>query len=371
MARLGVQPTAAVWVALIDGYSGLRMVDQARGAWSMIIRGNMPTTAMMWRAIIAAEFAAGNVGQALARFKEYVQRTSKASPPEDSATSLIVYNSVLHSLLGVSRETEANALLERMRGEGPAPDTVTYNTFMRYHTRRKDIKALAETLQTMNAANLKGDIYTYSIVLEALIPVREDAVQIVFGLMKQHNIEPNVVTYTSVIRNLMEQHTKETFKAAMAILRRMEAAEEEDVRPNDITYTAILTELYRSNWLEPEVVAETVQLLVDRMREHNLFRGATTYNLLMKACLENPAPSGLTDAMKYFDEMRFNRVLITSDTWYILLQGLRARKELGMARELVDVIAKEVPEPSSALRELMSKIRRRIPGHNERRAFRN
>ena len=357
MLKLGVQPTPDVWVALIDGYSDMRLIDRVRSVWSMIIHENESPTALMYRAAISAEFSAGHGDEALSLFHEFVKQSARAPAPVDLALSLIVHNTVLAGLLRLSREKDALELLEGMRQRGPAPDTATYNTLMRYHTKKSNIKALAETIEEMNAAELKGDIYTYSIVLEALVPVRPDAVQVVFGLMKQQNIEPNVVMYTSIIGHLMQQHTDHGFKGAMAMLRRMEAEKSEEARPNEVTYTTILTELYRDNWLDPTVVDETVQLITDRMYERKLLNRRVTYNLLIKACLENPTPVGLTNAMKYYYEMRSRRILITSDTWYILLRGLRARKEIGMAVELIDVIEQDVREPSPALQFLIERVK--------------
>lgn len=357
MAKFGIAPDTELWVKLLEGYAHLRMIGQARTAWSILLQQDPHPLPSVYRAMIYAEFCSEHPGEAIELFKRFKQDISTSRATVDASSILPVYNTVIHWLLFLKMESEAIAVMQDMRNEGPTPDVITYNTFMRYYARNTNLKALASTLQEMTTAQVKGDVFTYSIVLTALVPVRKDAIQIVFNLMKKHGVKPNVALYSYIIEHLMKQQTEPTFKAAMDLLRKMEAQTSVDVQPNEVTYTTILSGLHRSSWLDRTVAEETAQYIVEKMADRNMLNSRVTYNILIKACLENPEPEGVTNALRYYREMTNRRVFIANDTWYILLSGLTRRQEWGLANEFVEEIEKSGFIPPASLRSLMSSIR--------------
>ncbi|PSR75895.1 hypothetical protein PHLCEN_2v8809 [Hermanssonia centrifuga] len=333
MARLGVIPDMDTWVALLNGYAGLRKVDRARQTWSLMVQQGLTPSPMAHKAIILAESKGGNPDEILMRLKDFQsQRTKKNFV--DEPTALNVYNTGLHWLLFHARTDEARAILDQMHIEGPKPDVTTFNTFMRYYGRKKDMNGLAAMVQLMDAAGLTGDVFTYSIVLTALLPFRKDAPQVMFNLMRKHGVQPNVAMYTTIIDHLMKKQDEVMFRAALDLLNKMEMSTSKDVQPNEVTYTTILTGIHRNNRLDPAVVEETRQSISNKMKARNLMYSSVGYNILIKACLENPDAEGLQNALRYYREMVDRRMLIGNDTWYILLHGLMRRQEWRIADEL-------------------------------------
>lgn len=358
MNDLGVKPSPDVWAALLEGYGGLRLIEQARGAWSVVLKTQDALTHQTYKAIIVAEYQTKHPEEAMKRFLEFEAQVAAGKLSNEHSDRVYVYNTVFSWLLKLGKEAEAVELLKRMQAKGPAPDIVSYNTLLRHHAKQGNLRALAAVIKDMSNAAIAGDIYTYSTVLSALAPVRQDAIQIVLDMMKKHGIEPNVTMYTTIITNLMRQHTEATFRAALNLLYSMEASESKDMQPNVVTYTSILAAIHRKSWLDPLVVEETTQNIAEKMVNRDLLNSRVTYNILIRACLDNPAPEGLTNAFRYYRDMASRRVYIDADTWHILLSGLLSRKEYAMANELVDEILRSGYRPTAALRHLMRTVRR-------------
>lgn len=363
MNELGVKPGPDVWAALLEGYGGLRLIEQARGAWSVVLKTQDALTHQTYKAIIVAEYQTRHPDEAMKRFLEFEGQVAAGKLSNEHSNRVYVYNTVISWLLKLRKEAEAVKLLNRMRENGPVPDIVSYNTFLGHHAKEGNLKALAAVIKDMSNAAITGDIYTYSTVLGALAPIRPDAIQIVLDMMKKHNIEPNVAMYTTIITNLMRQRTEPTFRAALNLLYSMEASENKDMQPNTLTYTSILSEIHRRSWLDPLVVEETTQNIAEKMINRDLLNSRVTYNILIRACLENPAPEGLTNAFRYYREMASRRVYIDADTWHILLSGLIRRKEYAMANEFLDEILRSGYRPTASLQSLMRKVRQLYDKH--------
>ncbi|KAJ3552030.1 hypothetical protein NM688_g4372 [Phlebia brevispora] len=363
MAKLGVKPSPDIWAALFEGYADLGLIEQARAAWSVMRQQGQAPTAIAWKAFIYAEFRSRYPEEGMRHLREFEAQLAEGAFQCDDATALVVYNTALHWLLFYKGEKDALAIVERMRQKGPLPDVVTFNTLLRYYARMGNLKALATTIQDMSDAGVAGDVFTYSIVLTALSPVRQDAIQVVLDMMRKHGVEPNVAMYTSIIGDLLKQRTDVAFRAALDILYQMEASDSSDIQPNAVTYTSILATLHRSNWLDPVIVEETSQSIAEKMMQRNLLNSRVTYNILIKACLENPSSEGLTNALRYYREMLRRKIFVANDTYHILLDGLLRRREWGLANEMVEEIKRNEFVPPGALKSLMQRVRNLYDKH--------
>ncbi|KAH9937178.1 uncharacterized protein B0H18DRAFT_969459 [Fomitopsis serialis] len=357
--KLGIRPTVTMWTALIEGYAELKAPDDALGTWDVMLSQGIKPDALAYRALIYALYHSKRIDEAVNRFEEFQGVRAKMSPQPEEATVLVVYNAMLHGLLFYNREEQARALLGKMQSEGPKPDIVTHNTFLRWYARKDQLKSFAETLQMLEPSGLKGDVYTYSIVLSALMKVRDDAPQIMLNLMQRHGVRPNTATMTSIIDQQMGTRTEVGLRSALDLLGRMERGDIEGAEPNEVTYTAILTAIHRSDWLDRKVVDEYRQTIWDRMETRGIRPKRTTYNILIKACFDNPDPEGVQQAMQYYRDMTRNGAFMANDTWWILLHGLQRRKEWAVANELVEDMRRRQFVPSGALAELIQVVRKR------------
>jgi len=356
--RLGVRPTVGLWTALIDGYGGLKAVDEAMNTWDVMLAQGVKPDVMTYRALIYALYYAGHPDEAFVRFLSFKTDLAKMTPPPEESSVLVVYNTVLHGLLFHSREADAQALLAEMQTKGPKPDIVSFNTFLRFYGRKGQMKTMAAYLQMLEPAGLVGDVFTFSTILSALLKVRDDAPQIMLNLMERQGVKPNAATLTVIIDHQMKARTEGSFRTAMQLLEKMERSEDANARPNEVTYTSILSGIHRRNWLPSNVAREYTQLIWEKIKAGGITPKRVTYHIVIKACLENPEPDGIQEAMRYYKEMVDQGIFIANDTWYIMLHGLLSRKEWELANELVEDMWKSKFVPAGALSDLVHRVRR-------------
>ncbi|THH33526.1 hypothetical protein EUX98_g644 [Antrodiella citrinella] len=354
--RFGVVPTVATWISLLEGYGHLRLGDQLLTAWKLMRGEGIEPDAIAYLAIIDGLTRAKLPNEALAYFLEF-RKGLKPAQFKDSITRH-VHNTMVTGLLLNDALQKANIILDLMRRDQPAPDIVTYNMFMQHHARKGELKELASVLEAVDKAKLRGDAVTFSLLLGALLKVREDAQQIVFDLMRKQGIKPDVVIYTDIIHHLMLQRTPRSFTAALEVLREIEQDTSGDVAPNVITYTAVLSGILRATWMEAGTLEEWRQDITRRISERGIRLTTTTYHRLIGVALENPEWQGVQLAMLYYREMLM-KDKVQRDTWYVLLHALMRREQWTLADEVLVDMKKAGFVPQHSLERLVASIRAR------------
>ncbi|KIJ68567.1 hypothetical protein HYDPIDRAFT_81695 [Hydnomerulius pinastri MD-312] len=356
MMRFHCKPTAITWTALLDGYDSMGEAEDAEKAWDTMVSVGIEPTAMTYRAIISTLFNARKSDGAVKYFALFQKRLAEGMTPS-AEDSMALYNTVLHGLLTNRREGDAHALLQRLREKGPKPDIISYNTLLRHHGRRGEFRMVSRILEWVREDGLVGDVYTFSTVLSALLKIgRTDAIDAVLGLMRKQNVEPNVAVFTSIINYQIEEGTEQGLRAAMELLQKME--QNPDIQPNEVTYTGVLASLHRHDWSDLTLAHQCKQHVLEGMRKRDIQPTRAAYHILLKACLDNPAPEGMQDALGYYGEMVKRKISIGADTWYILLRGLIAREAWAIADELVDDLTRE-RAVYGGLESLVGRIRKR------------
>lgn len=352
-----IQPGVVMWTALFDGYDHLGMVDDTLAAWKTMLSQGVKPDASAYRSLISVLCIARQPDEALKTLRNYEAEVPKGSLSSDA--SLHLYNTLIHGLLINSRADDATIVLHQMQKQGPKPDLVTYNTFLRYFSRREDFTAMGSVLQRLASDGLTGDAFTFTPILSALLKAgREDAEEIMFSLMKKQNMAPSVGFYTALIDHQVRLCDTRNLRAAINILRRME--EDPEVKVNQVPYTSILAGIYRVKWLEPQVAEECRLYIQDRMKARKVRPNRVTYHILIAACLENQEPEGLQNALSLYREMRKQHVGMSNDTWYTILHGLINRGEWALAKEMVEDLTKMGDVvPVGATADLVARIRKR------------
>ena len=350
-----IVPGVALWTALFDGYDSLDKVEETLEGWQTMLSQGVKPNAFTYRSLISVLCTARRPDEALKSLKDFEEGSANGSISSDNPLPL--YNTAIHGLLTNSRDGDAATILRRMQEDGPPPDLVTYNTFLRYYGRRRNFKALGLTLQRLASDGLTGDAYTFTTILSALLKAgRQDAEEITFDLVKKQNIAPGVGFYTAIIDSQMRLQDSRNLKTALNILKRME--QDPEVQMNAVPYTSILAGIYRTHWVEPKVADECREYVLSRMKERNIHPNRVTYHILIAACLENRESEGLQNVLTLYREMRKRRIAMSNDTWYILLRGLIDRREWALANDMViDLMRIKDVKPVGATLGLVNRIR--------------
>ena len=354
MIRFGFRPTVAVWTVLLQGVGQLKGADHALGMWGTMIAAGIVPDSSTYQAIVFVLLKARRLPNAIEKFNEFMRRT-----PNPSADCTPLFNTMIKGYLSNSRDAEAQGLVAWMKEHGPKPDTATYNTFLAHHHSFRDYKSISATLQAIAADGLRGDVFTFSTLLSSLLRLvdRQEAIDRTTRIMRSHGIKPNVVTYSTIIANLLEERTESNLKAAVDVLRMMEEHGDPAVHPNVVTYTSLLSNIYRWPDLDRALLEEYTDYISKQMKERKIAFNRVAYHILIKACLANPQPGGLQQALQYYWQMRSAKVVMTPDTWQILLLGLMQRGNTAMANEMVNEMEKSGVKEGESLRKLASDVR--------------
>lgn len=366
MVKCGIEPDASIWTAVFDGYSALGAWRESLATWDAMLAQDVEPGPLTYRAIIATLFKARRPDDAIKKFKEYEENWVGKGKEHSgdladnySSQTLSLYNTVLHGLLTNSnRGDHALGLFEQMKTNGPTPDLISWNTIMGYYGKRGNMKMISSTLQGLKESGLSPDIFTYSIILTALLKAgREDAPQLILDMMKKDDINPGAAVNTKIIDQLLQEPDARNIKAAFNILNRMEGERTPAERPNEVTYTTMLTGIYR--WGSGEETETYRSDILRRMGKRGVQFNRATCHILIRAALESSSREGARYALDHFNRMVRLKIEPDFDTWYIILDGMLRRREIRVAKDLLDEMARRRYEPTGALSVMVNRIRRK------------
>ncbi|EAU92665.1 hypothetical protein CC1G_01710 [Coprinopsis cinerea okayama7 len=348
---LGVHRDVGLWTTYLDGLDHLRLSDVALSFWEEMKLERVQPDCLSYRAIISVCLRDDQIAAGMDIFQQFKALRNKEGWSEEMCRS--VYNTVLDGLLMNRVVDQAKRILEEMRINGPAPDAVTYNIFLGYFHRRGDFAEIGKMLSQMDKERVVGDVYTFSILLTALLRAgRPDAVDVVVQHMNDRGIKANVAIYTTLIEEHLKMRTESSLIAVMKLLDKMKTVP--SARPNDVTYTSILTNLYRGGWLPKDKLIYYEQEVLQRMKAERVHLNLPGYHAVLRACFERPG--GASHAMSYYREIKRRNIPLVQTTWYILVAGLLEHRQWQWAREIVEEMKKSKITPSASLARLVMKV---------------
>ncbi|KAI0053371.1 hypothetical protein FA95DRAFT_1481658 [Auriscalpium vulgare] len=352
----GHRPGVHIWTTLIRGIGETEGPDEALAVWRAMRDAGVQPDSVAYQAVVAALLRGRRVAEAANLFNEF--RRARAKLP-NTLSDDPVYNTMLSGYLANNRPGEAHALLEEMKTLGPAPSAITFNTFMGYYLSFHDFKAISAILKDVSARGL-ADVVTFSILLRSLLHIvpTAEALEKTLTLMAKHSFQPNAISLTSIVSHLCQEKTVDALKAALELVRTMEESGNPSMLPNAVTYTSVLTAVHKWPDLDRRLVEDTTAHIVRKMEERHIAFTKVTYNILISVFLGYQEPEGLRQGMQYYREMMKTGTVLTADTWYIVLRGLRERGEWGIASEVVDDMVQSDATIPEWLGALASDIRR-------------
>jgi pentatricopeptide repeat protein len=333
MVRYGQKPGPSVWTALIKGVGRLEGPGPALALWRSMKEAAVTPDSSSYRAIVQVMAETRHWKEAEKLFDEFRSSSFLRSDPNSEP----MFKTMISIHLTNSREREAISLLEEMTVNGPHPIAATFNTFLTYYHKQKDVKSFSSMLKKMTANGLSGDIATYSILLCTLLRIldRGEAIQQTLAMMDQHQIKANVATYTAIITSLLQEQEKNALEAALDLLRTMEESANPMIAPNVVTYTAILHGVHSWIGRDDQLVQDCTELMVQKMKARGIKFNRITYHVLLKTCLEISSPAAAQKVLQLYRQMCRENIALNGDTWHIILHGLAKRSEWVVAHEVL------------------------------------
>ena len=361
---LGLSPNRHMWTTMLIGYGRHGQCERAMDIWNRMLDVGIVPNGIAYGAMIQAYFGARRPQEGFALFDQYQIESKKSAEGKQSLRDpamLPLFNIVLHGLCMNGMEDQAKNVMKDMLDHGPKPDIVSYNTFLRYYGRIGDMKSVASVLRAFKPANIQPDVHSFSILLSALYKGgNRDAHTKLIQIMETMGVQPNVAMYSGIIDFLVRQGGPENFRNASLLLQMMENNPNKDCRPNEVTFTSILAGLHRDPTIPVKDVKLYTEDLFARMHKNGTLPNRTTYNYLIKACLENPEVRGLQMALRYYRDMGKRGIGLTDRTWYVILSSLLRRGDWAIAGEVMNDMFKQGHKPDSTLAVLVQRVQRAI-----------
>ncbi|KAJ8292507.1 Pentatricopeptide repeat-containing protein, mitochondrial [Rhodotorula toruloides] len=367
LAERGLSPGVACWTGLLNGY----VASGALASVEAVFRDMQRTPGLepdyySWMARSRAHFAAKDPEAAMRCAREMMRDKHVLDDLQRSGLKtfpVVTWDSLIDGLLSCGRRQEADALFTEMQKSGLEPSMRTFNTFLAYCTRGKkpDLATMIRLLQQIAERGLEPDVYTFTMVLHALLAVgQKDATNRTIEMMQAAGINPTRATYGAVIHSLASSGEPEKLSAALQLLDEMESKKMET---NEIIYTSLIQNFLRaigtsgsghttSEGRHP--YADAAMMLKKRMETRGKHLNRIGYNALIAAGFSLQSEWGTDLAMRMFAELKrrpntlhspftssqrkesgnTDRMLVNG-TYYVMLDGLVRNGDYSAARNIL------------------------------------
>ena len=188
----------------------------------------------------------------------------------------LVFNLAIKANLQTDDLDSVDALLARMEKSGTKPSRRTYNNILE-HWNAVGTVAAAEWAEqvlshmkhmaTTKSPNLSPDCYSYSIAMNTWSksgdPSSSERMWKIYEQMLAENVEPNVVTYTTLIRHLSSSQKRELLQRADSLLTGMENSKHPDNKADHRQYAPVI-----KGWLSIGNADQATRVLVRSIKAY-------------------------------------------------------------------------------------------------------
>merc|ERR1740121_745953 len=245
---------------------------------------------------------------------------------EESTRSLVnavIYCSVLKGFCHRKRYDRVWAVHEEMRKYKMQYSIVTYNALVDACARSSEMSRVPGLLDKMTNEGIEPNVITYSTVLKGYCQDNrlDKAFEVLADMKRSSEFTPDEVTYNTLLDGCARYGI---FDRGLSLLKDMEAA---NVTPSNFTLSVVAKLANRSK--KPD---EAFQLCEDLASRYNIRLNMHVYNNLVHACT---AHGQFARAWATFDRMLSERVKPDVRTYTLLLRASISEREAQKAAGLL------------------------------------
>jgi len=349
MAVSGYTPTVRTYTALIEGWKKSRDVSRIRKLWGLLISRNVPLDAVIWSARISSLAELGYGKEAFNMLQEMGNLWDQAGGENNlrgpARPDVGVVNTTLTALLRVGMRAEAVQTLGWAKKYGIKPDVYTYNMVLQAVLRmgaggKEDIMSL---LKDMQAKGVRPDAATYTIVMDTILPGAETTAELTqqvkesFEMFELMKYQPNLETFANVIHNVIQTSNAGRNKK-INVRPVLDFIFDQMAQRNLSPSIQILTIMATHHFRERDLTA--VRALVDRFLV-GLVDPSHVDPVFWTRLVEGYAATGhVAEAKAVFDKIG-RQLKIPLSAASVLLEALIRSGDREGAKEVVDRIKKQ------------------------------
>ncbi|KAI7957861.1 hypothetical protein MJO29_006078 [Puccinia striiformis f. sp. tritici] len=247
-----------LWSALLRGLNKFNNKSQA-GLWMKEFVGRMESEDNLdldfnMRCILISGSIATDLDGALDSLDKLLLSTTKASSSKKSEKLLPIdaINSIISALLRHKMIERAESLLSQL-SDRLEVNTTTLNHFLNYYSKLQypELDQVLKTLKSFEDKLVKPDVVSFTILLNVLMKLGsgKETINQLLKMMESVGIQPNAITYGSIIHHLCRTGTVDDVQVALKLL---DEIEQRGIATTDITYTALIQGFLRAHIQEYE-----------------------------------------------------------------------------------------------------------------------
>ncbi|PWA64376.1 tetratricopeptide repeat (TPR)-like superfamily protein [Artemisia annua] len=251
MVEAGVTPNAVTWSSLISACAKAGLVDQAFVLFEeMLLAGCMPNS-QCCNVLLYACVQAFQYDRAFRLFHSWksnsfqitnrnlTQESSQVVPMKVPFKPTTATYNVLMKACGTDHFL-AKALMEEMETVGLSPNHISWSTLIGVYGGSGDVKNAVQVLKTMRESDVPPDVIAYTAAIKVCVKHRQlNLAFSLFAEMKKYRIQPNMVTYNTLLRARTKYGSLIEVQQCLSIYRDMRKA---GFKPNDYYLKELIEE---------------------------------------------------------------------------------------------------------------------------------
>ncbi|WVN89383.1 uncharacterized protein L203_104606 [Cryptococcus depauperatus CBS 7841] len=226
---------------------------------------------------------------------------------------------------------------------------ITINTILRHHAREANIEAMSQLFEQATHFKLQPDVVTYTTLVQGLLRARRlDLAKNALDAMHAQGIIPNERMCSMLIADLAKLGTRVGLSHAEELLKLMH---QKNMRSNEVTWTALISGYFRGGWESDAWEA------LARMERLGIRLNRIGYNMLLKQV--SGTEEGLRTVMSLWRRLLKEGINPNSDTYWLVLSPLVKERKMEQIDEvLAEMKSRGYRAEKGALARLLDNIRR-------------
>jgi len=290
--------------SLIRAYGVLNDLKGVWDTWREMKMRHITPTSIMIGCMVEALSSNGDPESAHEILHETLANTDTRS-----LVNAVIYNSVLKGFSHQRKFDRVWLVYEEMRSEKLAMSLAAYNALIDACARNSDMSQVPQVLQDMAKDGFEPNIVTYSTILKGYCQENrlEKAFELLQVMKRSTKYRPDEITYNTLIAGCAKYGL---YDRGVLLLREMQEA---GVQVSNFTLSVLVKLATRSR--RPE---KAFDLCKELTQQYNLRLNVQVYNNLLQACTAN---RDMQHALQVLEQMLNERVRPDVRTYTLLLRG--------------------------------------------------
>ncbi|XP_027336520.1 pentatricopeptide repeat-containing protein At3g61520, mitochondrial-like [Abrus precatorius] len=328
-----IRPNAITYNCLIDGFGKAGNIDIAQELFREMNEEGVQPTVVTLNTLVDGMCRNGRIHSAVEFFNEMQGKGLKGN--------VNTYTALISAFCGGNNIDKAMQYFEEMLSSGCTPDAVVYYSLISGLSIAGRMDDASVVVSKLKQAGFGLDITCCNVLISGFCKKKKlERVYEMLNEMEETGVKPNTFTYNTLVAYLGKSGD---FATASKMLKKMM---EEGLKPSVVTYGALI-HAYCLN----KNVDEGMKFFEEMCTTSNVPPNTVIYNILIDALCKN---DDVERAISLMEKMKIKGVRPATTTYNAILKGIRDKKMLHKAFELMDRMIEDDCKPDYITMEVLT-----------------